>query len=381
MKVDFFSFSYSDPDLRSEWKALLSSVIDEGTFIGGIHLKDFEESWARFTGSKFAVGVSNGLDGLTLGLRALGIGAGDYVAVPAHTFIATWSSIIAVGANPIGIDVDDAGLMNLDHLRIVAKSIKAVIPVHMHGSVVEMSKLYKICNDSALSSPIRIIEDASQAHGARSPDGNRLGKFSDLVVYSLYPTKNLGALGDAGVITTDLVEIENRIRSLSNYGSHKNNKYLHEHMGYNNRLDSIQASILRKNLEYLESWNLKRKQLSSIYIRELSGAFTILQESRSESVRHHFCILTPERDRLREFLATKGISTEIHYPYVAGTEAMQFIGQNVKFPNAERLAKTTLSLPISQWHNESQIDYVIATLKQWRSHYGTFGKHNNTLRD
>jgi dTDP-4-amino-4,6-dideoxygalactose transaminase len=365
MRVDYFSFSYADSRLLEEWKSLLSNVIDEGTFIGGDYVSEFEESWSKFTQSKYSIGVSNGLDGLILALRALGIGEGDCVAVPAHTFIATWSAIIAVGAIPIGVDVDDDALIDLGKLRLLAKSVKAVIPVHMHGSTVDMLELYQICNDPSLDVPIHIIEDASQAHGATNSDGSNLGKYSDIAVYSLYPTKNLGALGDAGVVTTDKGEVAEKLRSLSNYGSDKDDKYFHHSMGYNNRLDSIQAVILKKNLELLPSWNQRRKSMSSIYIQELSEYFTILQNYRSESVRHHLCILNPERDNLREFLKSNEIATEIHYPNVAGVEALRFLKRFETFENSTRIARTTLSLPLSQWHTEDQINYVISKLKQW----------------
>jgi len=367
MNVDFFSFSYAERELRLEWKSLLSQAIEEGTFIGGSHVREFEHAWASFTHSKYAVGVSNGFDGLTLALRALGIGLGDYVAVPAHTFIATWNAVISVGAVPIGIDVDDDGLMELNQLCSVVKTLRAVIPVHMHGFAVNMKELFQICNDSSLDFPIRIIEDASQAHGAENIDGSKLGTYSDIVVYSLYPTKNLGALGDAGIITTDSKDLAESIVSLSNYGNDQNNKYLHKSLGYNNRLDSIQAIVLKKNLEMLDMWNKKRQYLSAIYIRELSGSFKILQESSVNSVRHHFCILNPERDELRLFLKANGIKTEIHYPNVAGIEASSFLNRIEKFEKAESISRTTLSLPLSQWHTERQIDFVIAKLKQWSS--------------
>lgn len=365
MKVDFFSFNKAPTELRNIWINEIHEVIKEGIFVGGRYLESFENEWNSFTKSNFAVGVSNGMDGLVLGLRSLNIGEGDFVAVPAHTFIATWNAVISVGATPVGVDVDEDGLMDLNQLSDLTSTIDAVIPVHMHGSPVDMKTLYQICNSPNLKAPIRIIEDASQAHGVLCPDGTPLGKYSDLVVYSMYPTKNLGALGDAGIVTTDRQEISERIRSLSNYGSAKKDKYLHKEIGFNNRLDPIQAAILSKNLNFLTDWNSIRKKLSSVYIERLSAKVRILQVSRTDSVRHHLCILVNKRDTLREFLFCRGIKTEIHYPYSAGEEVMNFLGNPSSFPNAKSIANSTLSLPLSQWHSEDEIDYVASQVLSW----------------
>jgi dTDP-4-amino-4,6-dideoxygalactose transaminase len=364
LDVEFFSFSYAPLELRNQWIEKVSRVIqEEGVFIGGKNVIEFENDWANTSDSKFAIGVSNGFDGLCLALRSLGVEKGWRVAVPAHTFIATWNAVISVGATPIGVDVDDDGLLDLEQFHLISPKVQAVIPVHMHGSTVDMYLLHQICTDTNLVSPIRIVEDASQAHGALNRDRSKIGKYSDAVVYSLYPTKNLGALGDAGIVTTNSKTLQEKIRSLSNYGSSKESKYNHEVLGYNNRLDPIQATILIENLKMLDAWNGVRKELSDLYITELSGIFNILQASRLDSVRHHLCILTPNRDRLKEFLALKGIKTEIHYPNVAGIEALRFLDRKVKFPKSEEIASTTLSLPLSQWHNIEQVSYVISQIK------------------
>ena len=364
MEVDFFSFKYAPTELRQKWLDCATQIISNGVFIGGQTVIEFEKAWAKFTSSKYAIGVSNGLDGLTLSLRSLDIKFGDYVAVPAHTFIATWNAVISVGAIPIGIDVDRNGLLDLEEFSRIARKVKAVIPVHMHGASVDMAKLSEICS-KVEHNKISIVEDAAQAHGSRAPDGSNLGKYSDLVVYSLYPTKNMGALGDAAVITTNNESLSDRLRSLRSYGQSRESKYIHTELGYNNRLDPIQAAILMTNLTYLPDWNKTRQELSNYYISQLSSFIEILQVSRTESVRHHFCVLTPERDDLRKFLLSKGVQTEIHYPKVAGIEAMSFIGMNSYFPVSEKIAQETLSLPISQWHNLEQIDYVASQVKQW----------------
>lgn len=365
MEIDFFSFKKAPNILREKWGDVIKDVINDGRFIGGEYVEKFENEWRDFTKSRHAIGVSNGMDGLILGLRSLNIGQGKIVAVPAHTFIATWNAIIAVGATPVGIDVDEDGLIDLNQLNDVASKIDAVIPVHMHGSTVDMKALNEICTETKSRAPIAIMEDASQSHGAVCPDGSPLGRYSDVVVYSLYPTKNLGALGDAGIITTNTSELSQKIRSLRNYGSEESNKYNHKEVGFNNRLDPLQASVLSVNLEFLEEWNITRRKLSSIYIEKLGSDIPILQNTRTDSVRHHMCILVDDRDTLKQFLLTQGIKTEIHYPNCAGREAMSFLKSDSKFPKSEVISKSTISLPISPWHSEEEIDYVASQVLNW----------------
>ena len=368
MNVDFFSFHYAPEELRKRWSEKISTTIQDGQFIGGPHVDQFEAAWSEFTQSKYSVGVSNGFDALVLALKSLNIEKGDFVALPAHTFIATWNAVISIGAVPIGIDVDADGLLDLNEFQEVIEKfpIRAVIPVHMHGSTVDIRTLSNICNNESKYGKVYIVEDASQAHGAKNTDGSHLGKYSDLVAYSLYPTKNLGALGDAGIITTDDNQRALKLRSLRSYGSKPENKYFHEELGFNNRLDPIQATILTENLQFLTEWNEVRIMLSNRYISALESHIPIMQRARKDSVRHHLCIKSTKRDELRKFLLTNGISTESHYPRVAGKEAMKFLGLEADFRNSEEIAKTTLSLPLSQWHSTKQIDYVVSVLQTWR---------------
>ena len=199
MKVDFFNFSYANEEIRTEWKNAISDQISEGTFVGGNSVREFEKEFANRIGASFAVGLSNGFDGLELGMRALNIGKGDSVAVPAHTFIASWNAILACGATPIGVDVGEDAQMNLNLLSKILSTtrVSCVMPVHMHGHVTDMTRLI----DLKRKYGFKIIEDASQAHFA-SRDKIKVGTSSDVSVFSLYPTKNLGALGDAGILVT-----------------------------------------------------------------------------------------------------------------------------------------------------------------------------------
>lgn len=365
MKVDFFSFKYAPQEIKTKWYEAVRKSIDAGIFIGGPLVSQFENLWAEYCECQYAVGVSNGLDGLILALRSLGISVGDKVAVPAHTFIATWNAVIAVGATPVGIDVDRDGLMDLERLQLEIDKVDAVIPVHMHGAMVDMAKVAKMCEEYGRENKIGIVEDASQSHGAVFHNHTKAGVHSDAVVYSLYPTKNLGALGDAGVITTNRKDLAQKLKRLTNYGADLGNKYSHLELGYNNRLDPIQAAILIENLNFLASGNLKRQELSNFYMRELSERVEFLQELRTDSVRHHICILTESRDDLVIFLRSRGIGAEIHYPQVAGIEANRFLRTSASFPVSERISRTTLSLPLSPWHTEDQISYVIEQIQKW----------------
>ena len=237
--IPFFSFDLAPDEIRLKWKAAINKVVDEGIFIGGNEVEQFENNWADLTNSKFAIGVGNGYDGLVLALKALGVGPGDRVVVPAHTFIATWTSVAAVGAIPIAVDVDSHGLLDVNLLEMIEEKVAAVIPVHLHGSLADMRGV----TDWARRNNAKVVEDASQAHGFNQ-DKNPGYVPGDISVYSLYPTKNLGALGDAGVITTNDEQLAMELKSLRNYGSKIGNKYEYESMGINSRLDPIQAAIL-----------------------------------------------------------------------------------------------------------------------------------------
>lgn len=357
MKVDFVNFNYVDPEIKQEWRSAIADVIDSGVFIGGSHVSFFEHEMAKHLGVKNAIGISNGYDGLELALLALGIGSEDYIAVPAHTFIATWNSIISVGATPVGIDVNLDGQIDVDALKsaIETKKISCVIPVHMHGHASQISEIVALCKSNGVS----VIEDASQAHFAI--ENNRLvGTQSDIAVFSLYPTKNLGALGDAGVLVTNSDALAEKVRSLSNYGSLTTDKYFHDRLGFNKRLDTMQAAILNVNLRRIDSWNQKRRQLAVIYSTAFQKMGIKFIRGTQGSVWHHFCIFVENRGKVRDYLHENSIGTEIHYPQLAAHEAERFMGLKPNpYPTAERISNTTLSLPISQFHNSEMIEYVI----------------------
>lgn len=362
MKVPFFSNDLIEAKIKESWQAAFFDAISTESLISGSSVKLFEEEFASLVGVEHGIATSNGLDGLVLALRAAKVGPGDYVGVPAHTFIATHLAVLHVGAIPYSVDVDQYGLLDLDILFESKVNFKAVIPVHMHGSMVDMIRLSQWANQEN----VLVIEDASQAHGCES-NGVQAGSKGDLSVFSLYPTKNLGALGDAGIIVTSNIEYSEYIKSIRNYGSAPLSKYSHPEIGYNNRLDTIQASFLRINLRELRDWNLKRNQLARRYIerlRNLPIRFLINQEQ--SSVYHHFPILTEKRDQLQEFLRQNNIGTEIHYPNLASFEIENLTGIKSEITvKGQDIATNTLSLPLTQWHNFEHVEYVSEVISKF----------------
>lgn len=359
-RVEFFSFKDAPESLKEEWKVATKEVIDSGQFIGGPYVNKFETEWASYLGASHVIGVGNGYDAIVVALKILGIGEGDLVAVPNHTFVATWLAVGAVGATPIGIDCDSSGLLDLNLLESGDLKISAVIPVHMHGQMVDMPRLM----GWARANNVKVIEDCAQAHGARSGD-KLAGTWGDFGAFSFYPTKNLGALGDAGALVTNNESLASDTRSYVNYGSVPGNKYEYQFNGINSRLDPMQAAILSVNLQYLDSWNGRRKDIAARYIDSLKPLGIRTLPIKSDSVFHHFIVESENRDLTRKLLAAAGIMTEIHYPESAQVSFQKFDSAHVNSAKsfASKLSKKTLSLPISPWMNDEIVDKVIETLK------------------
>jgi dTDP-4-amino-4,6-dideoxygalactose transaminase len=270
--------------------------------------------------------------------------------------VATWLAVGAVGATPIGIDCDSSGLLDLNLLESSDLNISAAIPVHMHGQVVDMPRLMAWARPNG----VKIIEDCAQAHGARI--GNKLaGTWGDFGAFSFYPTKNLGALGDAGTIVTNNQSLAADARSYVNYGSVPGNKYEYQFNGINSRLDPIQAAMLSVNLRYLDSWNARRKEIAARYVEGLKPLGIMTLPIKSDSVFHHFVVESENRDLTRKLLEAAGIMTEIHYPESAQISFNKFnsaVFQDEK-SCAFKLSKKTLSLPISPWMNKESVEKVI----------------------
>lgn len=368
MNIPFLDLCALHTPLRVELDAVYHRVMDSGWFITGPELEAFEHEFATYSKVKYCIGVANGLDALHLILRAYEIGPGDEVIVPSNTFIATWLAVTQVGAKPVPVEPDTT-TYNIDPARIEEKitpRTKAIIAVHLYGQMADMPALRKIADTYRL----RLIEDAAQAHGATAY-GHTAGGVGDAAGFSFYPGKNLGALGDGGAITTNDAALDNKLRQLRNYGSTV--KYRHDLVGYNSRLDELQAAFLRVKLKYLEQWNEQRRAQAETYIRALTGHpdLTLPFVPRwAISVWHLFVIRTAQRDALQKWLLEDGIHTLVHYPiapHLQGAYQNTGIARAGELPISEALHKEVLSLPIGAHLTVEQQRQVIDRITAWRS--------------
>jgi len=339
------------------------AILEKGWFILGDEVSHFEKEFAEYCGVKYCVGVANGLDALTLSLIAFGFPEKSEILVPSNTYIATILAIINAGHTPIIVE-PNINTYNIDESLIEEKitpKTKAIMPVHLYGRMCNMAAIMEIANKHNL----KVIEDAAQAHGA-SLNGKRAGVWGDLTAFSFYPTKNLGSLGDAGAVTTNNEGYAEKIKTLRNYGSFK--KYYNELVGVNSRLDELQAGFLRVKLRSLDKINSHKNKLASIYNNELSESKFIKPavDSKYFHVYHIYNIRHNERDKLKEYLEKKGIRTDIHYPVAPNKQkAMTGILDEQEAPIADEIHTTTLSLPISFCHSETDILAVCKALKDF----------------
>ncbi len=364
MSIPFFDLRPLHQELRPELDAAWARVLESGSYILGDEVEAFEREFAAFCGARHAIGMGNGLDALHLILRAMGIGDGDEVLVPATTFIATWLAVSLAGARPVPVEVDPE-TANLDPARIeaaITPRTRAVIAVHLYGQPADMDAIAEVCRPRG----IRIVEDAAQAHGA-GYRGRRAGVLGDAAAFSFYPTKNLGALGDAGAVTTDDDGLAERLRLLRNYGSKV--KYQHEIEGFNTRLDPLQCALLRVKLAHLDRETGLRREIAARYLRDLAGIERLRLPSvlpGTEPVWHLFVVRHPRRDELRAKLERRGIGTLIHYP-IAPHRTEVYARQGWKagdFPASEELADTVLSLPMGSHLTPAMQDEVVAALRE-----------------
>lgn len=342
---------------EAELKAAFERVLHSGWYILGDEVKAFEEDFARYCGTRHAVGVSNGLDALHLILRGYGIGAGDEVIVPSNTYIATWLAVTYAGATPVPVEPIEA-TYNLDPARVVAAitpRTRAIMVVHLYGQPAEMDSILEI----AAKHKLKVIEDAAQAHGARYK-GRRTGGLGDAAGFSFYPGKNLGALGDAGAVTTSDPELADRVRTLLNYGSRV--KYQNEVQGYNCRLDELQAAVLRVKLKYLDEETQRRKQIAAFYSKALKGLILPVVAAHVEPVWHLYVVRGANRDLLQKGLTDAGVGTMIHYPVPPHLQpAYKMLGYKPgDFPVAERIHQQVLSLPMGPTMSDEAVAEVVS---------------------
>ena len=343
--VPLVDLAAMDPDIRREIEAAVIGVLRRGDFIGGEAVQRFEENFARACGVPHACGVGNGTDALTLALRALGIGPGDEVIVPVMTFIATAEAVTHVGATIRFADVEEQRwTLDLAHLeRAWSPKTRAVIPVHLYGHPADMEPILAFARQKKLF----VIEDAAQAHGALH-QGRPVGGLGDCAAFSFYPSKNLGACGDGGIVVSRNGELIEKVRKLSNHG--RSEKYTHEMEGVNSRLDTLQAAVLEIKLRHLDRWNQARRAKAAFY-QELLSRLPIGLPSIAEGVEpvwHLYVIRTPHRDQIRQALHKEGIQTGVHYPLPLHLQpAYRHLGlQPGSFPTAEKAAQEALSLPM-----------------------------------
>lgn len=363
--IPFLSFLKTHQEIKAEILKAFEDVYESNAFILGEQVKLFEDSYAKFNDTHFCIGVGNGLDALTISLRALEIGFGDEVIVPANTYIATILAISNVGARPILVE-PRADTFNIDSDLIesaITSKTKAIIPVHLYGQACEMDKIMTMAEKYRLF----VIEDNAQAQGA-SFKGKLTGSFGNINATSFYPGKNLGALGDAGAITTNDVALNYKAMTLRNYGSQK--KYFNEVKGYNSRLDELQAAFLYIKLKHLHSWNEERKKIAEQYDDLLSNlSFLKLPKiaKDSSSVFHLYVIRSSRRNELQTYLKENGIATMVHYPVPPHLQKA-YSDLNIKkgaFPITEDIAKTCLSLPIYPGLKKEEIDFICLSIKQF----------------
>lgn len=365
-KIPFVDLRAQVEPIANQINAAMQGVVDKTAFILGPDVADFEQKFAAFCETKYALGVASGTAAIEMILRALEIGPGDEVITAANTFIATVLPISYVGAKPVLVDADPL-TYNIDPAAIeaaITPRTRAIIPVHLYGQPADMDAIL----DIARRHDLLVIEDACQAHGARYK-GKRAGSLGDAAAFGFYPAKNLGAWGDGGIVVTNNEKTADAIRKLRDYGQSR--KYYHDQVGYNSRLDTLQAAVLNTKLPYLDGWNAARRQHAEQYEELLSGVGAniglVLPQTASyaESVWHLYVIQVDDRDSMREKLGERGVSTGIHYPIPIHLQvAYQLLGyQRGDFPVTEKAAERILSLPMYAELTPDMIEYVTNTIK------------------
>lgn len=366
LTVPFLDLQRLHASIADELDEAYRGVMRAGRFVLGPEVQAFEGEFAAYCGTRFCLGVANGLDALHLILRGYGIGVGDEVIVPATTFIATWLAVSYAGAKPVPAEVDDS-TFNLDAeatARAITPRTRAIIAVHLYGRPAPMAALRKLAHDRRL----RLIEDAAQAHGAIS-EGDKAGNLGDAAAFSFYPGKNLGALGDAGAVVTNDEVLAKRLMLLRNYGC--STKYNHETAGFNSRLDEVQAAFLRVKLRHLQQWNTRRGEIAAAYRIKIRNPVVMLPQvgSSERSAWHLFVVRTAYRQALAEHLAAHGVATQIHYPTPPHLQpAYAHLGYLPgAFPISEAIHAQVLSLPMDPTMDDDQVAHCIHCVNTFRA--------------
>ncbi len=371
IKIPFLDLKRVNTPYMDSLMDAATDVVESGWYIRGSHCEKFEKEFAAYCGFAHGIGVGNGLDALTLMLRAsieLGrLKPGDEILVPSNTYIATVLAVNAAGLVPVLVEPDER-TFNIDPVKLAAAcspKTRGILAVHLYGRLADMSAIWKFAAERNLL----VFEDAAQSHGAQSGSAKHAGTKSVAVAYSFYPTKNLGALGDAGMVVTDDAELARVVRMLGNYGSEQ--KYVNRYRGVNSRLDEIQAAFLLAKLPHLDAWNARRREIAARYVNEVTNPLVRLPEIPAdpmEHVWHVFTIRLPDRvtrDKMQGYLESRGIGTLIFYPIPPHRQEAYEDRFDGKFPIAENLAETVLSIPVSQVLDDEEVTEIIGALNEF----------------
>lgn len=359
--IPFNNLKHEYLKYKEDYDRAIQNTLLNGNYILGSEVKRFEENFAKFIGTNFCIGVNSGLDALIFALKALGIGLGDEVIVPANTYIASVIAISEVGAKPVLVEPDEFYNINPDLITAsITNNTKAIMVVHLYGQSARMREIKTICDQHSLF----LVEDCAQSHGSKYND-IMTGNWGDVSCFSFYPTKNLGAFGDGGACLTNNTEIANHIRLLRNYGS--NVKYYNEIIGMNSRLDELQASVLNVKLSHLKEILNHRSMIANHYLKMIDNPriFLPIFHENSSHVWHLFVLRVDNRDNFKEYLESKGVETVIHYPippHLSKAYEGFFEG---KYPITERYSNTVISLPLFDWMDLVDADYVIEVVNSY----------------
>lgn len=360
--ISFSNLRLQQEHLGTSLGTTVTEVINSGWYLLGNRLQEFEKLFAQYNRNSYCAGVASGTDAITLSLMALGILPGDEVITTDLTAYPTITGIVNAHATPVPIDIDiTTGLIDPSKIeQSITSKTRAIVVVHLYGQCCDMETITGLCKKHDLF----LVEDCAQAAGALHK-GKKAGTFGHCSAFSFYPTKNLGALGDAGAVVTDSVDLYTKITELRNYG--QKNRYIHDSHGINSRLDEIQAAILTVKLPYLDSWNKRRNEIALQYRNKLNSVQCLKQEQYNYHNYHLFVIRHKQRDQLAKYLAAHDIQTLIHYPVPVHCQKAFLYSTNVQFPNAINFADTILSLPLYPELSDSDIDYISSTVNSFES--------------
>lgn len=360
--IKFLDLEKINNRFRKEMNARIQDILDSGWYLSGKWNDEFAKHFAKFCGTKHAIGVANGLDAINLIIRGYGFGHGDEIIVPANTYIATILAISENGCTPVLVE-PDINTYNIDPEKIEEKitpNTKAIIVVHLYGQAVQMKKIWELAKKYNL----KVIEDAAQAHGAIY-EGRRVGNLGDAAAFSFYPGKNLGALGDAGGVTTNDTELFEKIKAIANYGSDR--KYHHIYKGVNSRLDEIQAALLDIKLPHLDADNNRRREIAKYYRENIKNKKIILPKTYDEKahVWHVFALRTENRDELCKYLNEHDIQTNIHYPTPPHKQGAYQEWNNMLFAITEDIHHTIMSIPMSPVMTDDEVKSIVEVINDW----------------